>query len=78
MAGGIGVNALGHGHHVVTRAIQRSLEAGLVHTSNLFRTRPAQELAQWLVDHSFADAVFFSNSGTEANEAAIKFAAGAR
>ena len=71
---GIGVNALGHGHPVVARAIQRSLEAGLVHTSNLFRTRPAQELAQWLVDHSFADAVFFSNSGTEANEAAIKFA----
>ena len=71
---GIGVNALGHGHPVVARAIQRSLDAGLVHTSNLFRTRPVADLAQWLVEHSFADAVFFSNSGTEANEAAIKFA----
>ena len=71
---GIGVNALGHGSPVVARAIQRSLESGLVHTSNLFRTRPAVELAQWLVGHSFADAVFFSNSGTEANEAAIKIA----
>ncbi|HEX6588438.1 MAG TPA: acetylornithine/succinylornithine family transaminase [Longimicrobiales bacterium] len=71
---GIGVNALGHNHPAVARAIQRALDAGLVHTSNLFRTRPVAELAQWLVDHSFADAVFFSNSGTEANEAAIKFA----
>ena len=71
---GIGVNALGHGSPVVARAIQRSLEAGLVHTSNLFRTRPAVDLARWLVERSFADAVFFSNSGTEANEAAIKFA----
>ena len=71
---GIGVNALGHNHPTVARAIQRALDAGLVHTSNLFRTRPVAELAQWLVDHSFADAVFFSNSGTEANEAAIKFA----
>lgn len=71
---GIGVNALGHGHAVVARAIRHSLDAGLVHTSNLFRTRPVSELAQWLVTHSFADAAFFSNSGTEANEAAIKFA----
>lgn len=71
---GIGVNALGHGSPVVARAIQHSLDAGLVHTSNLFRTHPVADLAQWLVDHSFADAVFFANSGTEANEAAIKFA----
>ena len=71
---GIGVNALGHGHPAVARAILRSLDAGLVHTSNLFRTQPVADLARWLVDHSFADAVFFSNSGAEANEAAIKFA----
>ena len=71
---GIGVNALGHAHPAVARAMRRSLDAGLVHTSNLFRTRPADDLAAWLVAHSFADAVFFCNSGTEANEAAIKFA----
>ena len=71
---GIGVNALGHGHPVIARAVQRALESGLIHTSNLFRTRPAADLADWLVDHSFADAVFFSNSGAEANEAAIKLA----
>lgn len=48
--------------------------ATLTHTSNLFHTAPQVELARRLVEHSFADKVFFCNSGTEANEAALKFA----
>ena len=46
----------------------------LWHVSNLYYTRPQTELAAWLVAHSFADRVFFCNSGAEANEAAIKLA----
>jgi acetylornithine/N-succinyldiaminopimelate aminotransferase len=45
-----------------------------MHTSNLFHIGPQAELARWLVEHSFADRVFFCNSGTEANEAALKLA----
>ncbi|HSH45554.1 MAG TPA: acetylornithine/succinylornithine family transaminase [Longimicrobiales bacterium] len=71
---GLGVMALGHGSDIVADAVRASLDAGLVHTSNLFRTAPAAALAEWLTSHSFADAVFFSNSGAEANEAALKFA----
>ncbi|CAN5783806.1 aspartate aminotransferase family protein [soil metagenome] len=71
---GIAVNALGYGDRDVASAIRDALSSGLIHTSNLFRTRPAVELAQWLVDHSFGDRVFFCNSGAEANEAALKFA----
>ena len=71
---GIAVNALGYGHPAVAAAIREALEAGLVLTSNLFHTRPAAELAEWLVERSFADRVFFCNSGAEANEGAIKFA----
>lgn len=71
---GIGVNALGHASPVIRDAISGALECGLVHTSNLFRTSPGEALAEWLTSHSFADAVFFSNSGAEANEAALKFA----
>lgn len=71
---GIAVNALGYGHPAVADAIREALEAGLIHTSNLFHTRPAAELAEWLVERSFADRVFFCNSGAEANEGAIKFA----
>jgi predicted acetylornithine/succinylornithine family transaminase len=73
-ASGIAVNALGYGDPDFTAAVREALDAGLVHVSNLFRTRPAPELAQWLVDHSFADKVFFCNSGAEANEGAMKFA----
>ena len=47
---------------------------GVVHASNLVHTRPAETLARWLVDHSFASHVFFCNSGAEANEGAFKFA----
>jgi acetylornithine/N-succinyldiaminopimelate aminotransferase len=71
---GIAVNALGYGDPDVADAIRGALDAGLIHTSNLFRTRPAAELAAWLAEHSFAERVFFCNSGAEANEGAIKFA----
>ena len=71
---GIAVNALGYGSPVVADAIREALDAGLIHTSNLFHTRPAAELAEYLVERSFADRVFFGNSGAEANEGAFKFA----
>ncbi|MDD5757621.1 MAG: aspartate aminotransferase family protein [Desulfobulbaceae bacterium] len=70
---GIAVCALGHCHPAVTRAICEQA-AKLVHVSNLFHTIPQTELASLLVDNSFADRVFFANSGAEANEAAIKLA----
>src|SRR6266704_3509536 len=70
---GIAVNALGHCHPKVTLAIQKQAQS-LLHTSNLFYTEPQISLARVLVDHSFADKVFFCNSGAEANEAAIKLA----
>jgi acetylornithine/succinyldiaminopimelate/putrescine aminotransferase len=68
------VNALGYADAGVARAMTEALATGLIHTSNLFRTEPAAALAQELVDRSFADRVFFCNSGAEANEAAFKFA----
>ena len=71
---GIGVNALGYGHPVISQAIESAVATGLLHTSNLYRNQPAQKLAQLLTERSFADKVFFSNSGGEANEAAFKFA----
>ncbi len=71
--GGIAVNILGHGHPDLVHAIQRQA-AQLIHTSNLYYTEPQVKLARMLVDHSFADRVFFCNSGAEANEAAIKLA----
>lgn len=71
--GGIAVNILGHGHPDLVQAIQRQA-AQLIHVSNLYYTEPQVKLAQTLVDHSFADRVFFCNSGAEANEAAIKLA----
>jgi acetylornithine/N-succinyldiaminopimelate aminotransferase len=71
---GIAVNALGCGDPDVAEAIRAALDAGLIHTSNLYRTAPAAELAAWLAEHSFAERVFFCNSGAEANEGALKFA----
>ncbi|UVT15564.1 MAG: acetylornithine transaminase [Nitrospira sp.] len=71
--GGIAVNILGHGHPDLVKTIQRQA-AQLIHTSNLYYTEPQVKLARLLVDHSFADRVFFCNSGAEANEAAIKLA----
>jgi acetylornithine/N-succinyldiaminopimelate aminotransferase len=73
-AGGIAVNALGYGDAGVHAAILAALETGLIHTSNLYRTEPALRLAEQLVAKSFADKVFFCNSGGEANEASFKFA----
>ncbi|MEO8607116.1 MAG: aspartate aminotransferase family protein [Chloroflexota bacterium] len=70
---GIAVNALGYQDAELTDAIQ-SAAKGLIHVSNLYHTQPQIELAKMLVEKSFADRVFFSNSGTEANEGAIKFA----
>ena len=70
---GIAVCSLGHCHPGVTEAICKQA-AKLVHVSNLYHTEPQTELAELLVANSFADRVFFCNSGAEANEAAIKLA----
>jgi acetylornithine aminotransferase len=70
---GIAVSVLGHGHPDLVAAIQRQA-IQLLHVSNLYYTEPQVKLARVLVDHSFADKVFFCNSGAEANEAAIKLA----
>jgi predicted acetylornithine/succinylornithine family transaminase len=70
---GLAVTALGHCHPRVTGAIQEAA-ATLLHVSNIFHTAPQIHLAKLLCEHSFADRVFFGNSGAEANEAAIKLA----
>lgn len=70
---GIAVNVLGHTHPDIVEAITRQARQ-LIHTSNLYYTEPQSRLAQRLAELSFADKVFFCNSGTEANEAAIKLA----
>jgi acetylornithine/N-succinyldiaminopimelate aminotransferase len=71
--GGIAVCALGHSSPVVTKVLEKQSKE-LVHVSNLYYTVPQVELARLLVENSFADRVFFCNSGAEANEAAIKLA----
>ena len=72
-AGGIAVNALGHAHPVAVKAL---VEQGqkLWHIGNGYTNEPVLKLAKQLVDHTFADKVFFANSGAEANEAALKLA----
>ncbi len=70
---GIAVNSLGHSHPALTKALF-SQGKKLLHSSNLYFCGPQIDLAALLVKHSFGDRVFFCNSGTEANEAAIKFA----
>jgi acetylornithine/N-succinyldiaminopimelate aminotransferase len=72
-ASGIAVNLLGHGHPHLTRAIQEQA-ATLIHVSNLYGSPQGEALAQRLVDLTFADTVFFTNSGVEAVECAIKTA----
>ena len=71
---GIAVNALGYGDAGLERAIRDAMEGSLIHTSNLYRTQPSERLAERLVATSFADRVFFCNSGAEANEGAFKIA----
>jgi acetylornithine aminotransferase len=70
---GIAVCNLGHAHAEIAKALTRQADA-LWHVSNLYYTVPQVDLATWLVENSFADRVFFCNSGAEANEAAIKLA----
>ncbi|MCP8892613.1 aspartate aminotransferase family protein [Sphingomonas faeni] len=72
-ASGIAVNALGHGHPHLTKAIAEQA-ATLMHVSNLYGSPQGEHLAQRLVDNTFADTVFFTNSGAEAVECAIKTA----
>ncbi|HVL77857.1 MAG TPA: aspartate aminotransferase family protein [Sphingomicrobium sp.] len=72
-AAGIAVNLLGHGHPHLTQAIQQQA-ARLMHVSNLYGSPQGEAFAQRLVDLTFADTVFFTNSGAEAVECAIKTA----
>ncbi len=70
---GIAVNALGHSHPKLVQAVKDQAEK-LWHTSNIFTIPGQEKLARMLTDHTFADVVFFTNSGTEAIECAIKTA----
>jgi acetylornithine/N-succinyldiaminopimelate aminotransferase len=72
-AAGVAVTALGHCHPAMIRALDEQARK-LWHVSNWFTNEPALRMAQRLVDHTFAERVFFSNSGAEANEAALKLA----
>lgn len=73
LTSGIAVSALGHGHPALVEAITAQA-ANLLHSSNLYYNEPSIALAEKLVESSFADMVYFCNSGAEANEAAIKLA----
>ncbi len=73
LVAGLAVCGLGHAHPAVAEAVCRQAKK-LVHTSNLYYTENQVLLAEWLRDNSFADRVFFCNSGAEANGAAIKLA----
>lgn len=70
---GIATCTLGHAHPAMVEAINRQIQK-LHHVSNLYYIPEQGKLAKWLVEHSCAEAVFFCNSGAEANEAAIKLA----
>lgn len=73
LGAGIAVNALGHAHPHLVQALTEQASK-VWHTSNLFQIPEGERLAKRLVDNTFADFVFFANSGAEANEAAIKMA----
>src|SRR5437588_5196208 len=70
---GVGVTNTGHCHPAVVEAVQRQAER-LMHTSNLYYTEPAMRLARRLAESSLGGKVFFTNSGAEATEAALKLA----
>ncbi len=72
-AGGIAVNSLGHCHPELVSVLKEQGEQ-LWHLSNVFTNEPALRLAKKLTDYTFADRVYFANSGAEANEAALKLA----
>lgn len=72
MSAGIAVNALGHADKTWLKAVTEQAST-LAHVSNNYYSEPQVKLAKRLIDSSFADRIFFTNSGTEANEAAIKF-----
>lgn len=73
LAGGIAVNAMGHAHPELVEVLTEQAKK-LWHVSNIYTNEPALLLAQKLVDNTFAEKVFFANSGAEANEAALKLA----
>jgi acetylornithine/N-succinyldiaminopimelate aminotransferase len=73
MIGGIAVTPLGHGHPAVVEALRAQADR-IWHTSNVFYNEPALRLAERLCELSFAERAFLCNSGTEANEAALKVA----
>jgi len=69
---GLAVNAFGYGDYDILKAMEKQA-AQLMHCSNLYHTVPSTRLAKLLVENSFADRVFFCNSGTESWEASLKF-----
>ncbi len=71
--GGLAVNSLGHCHPVVVKALTKQAKT-LIHTTNLYYTIPQLKLAELLVTHSCFNRVFFTNSGTESTEGAVKLA----
>jgi len=73
IGGGIAVNSLGHAHPELVETLQQQATQ-LWHTSNLYHIPNQTELAEKLVENTFADTVFFTNSGTEAMECAVKMA----
>ena len=73
LGAGIAVNALGHAHPTLVAALTDQANA-LWHVSNLYQIPQQQKLADLLVEHTFADTVFFTNSGTESCELAVKMA----
>ena len=73
LGAGIAVNALGHAHPALVAALTAQAQS-LWHVSNLYHIPAQQKLADLLVEHTFADTVFFTNSGTEAGELAVKMA----
>ena len=71
---GIAVNALGYGDKELMDVVAKQMSTGLIHVSGLYHTQAMVELAELLCSISFADKVYFCNSGAEANEGALKFA----